>query len=675
MGRFAPTLVTCWIKRRVASAHRRLKAIRGASFVGKLLIRRKEGPLASSVSSAGARSTTETDPTEAAATPDTARNHWLARDPVRTGLLLVLVITLSIRFNIIKDSFFNTDDYVLTTKAVENLGWGYLTQIGTGHFSPFALAVMWLLAHVAPWNWGATAFLLILGELIVAVLVWRLLTELFGRRLLVLAPFALYCLSPLTAPAFSWLAAALGALPLMAALAGALRHHARYLRLGRGRDVVMATLWVLFGMASFEKILIYFPFVVVLTLALSPGTILRPRPLLKLVQRTWVIWISYLATAVAYVIFYLTRSGALDGRSLMALPSAGQFWDFVNISLLRTFVPGAFGGPWAWATEGLVNSPRAFEWICWILALGVVGGTLVLRAHIGRAWASLGVYLLCSFVLIGVGRLPYYDSWIGLAMRYLSDAVLPLTVVVGMCLMPLRSELDAWLPLARSASTRLPRPVRVGVGSVASLMVLALAFHSMNGFAVMATTTPYRAFVLNARESLARLPAGAQVYDRPLPLNVVGPLFLEYNLTSRFLAPVAKTQRRHEMYTLKSYTNPYYLAEDGHFIPMTVAGMKSPAPFPGLCGWLSKAGQIAVPLTGSAYVWNWAVRVGYLADRDTQATIVLGQDRQAVQLHKGLGEVYLPMVGGGNELRVEGLNPDAKVCVGDVQVGNPAPKK
>ncbi len=631
--------------------------------------------MASSVSRAGGRSTTETDPAGGVTAQDTARNHWLARDPVRTGLLLVLLITLSVRFSIIKDSFFNTDDYVLTTKAVENLGWGYLTEIGTGHFSPFALAMMWLLAHVAPWNWGATAFLLILGELIVAVLVWRLLTELFGRRLLVLAPFALYCLSPLTAPAFTWLAAALAALPLMAALAGALRHHARYLRLSRRRDVVMATLWVLFGMASFEKILIYFPFVVVLTLALSPETVIRPRPLLELVRRTWLIWISYLATVVAYVILYLTRSGPSDGTALITLPSAGRFWDFVNISILRTFVPGAFGGPWAWETQGLVDSPRAFEWTSWILALGVVGGTLMLRHRIGRAWASLGVYLLGSLVVVGVGRLPYYDPWIGLATRYLTDAVLPLTVVLGMCLMPVRGERHAWMPLAHLISTRLPRPVRVGAGSAASLIVVALAFHSLSGFATSATAMPYRAFALNAQDSLARLPASAQVYDEPLPVNVVGPLFGEYNLASRFLAPVATAERRREMYTLKSYTNPYYLTANGQFVRMTVAGTKSPPPLPGLCGWTAKAGQIAVPLSGSAYVWTWTVRIGYLADRDTQATIVLGQDRQRVQLHGGLGEVYLPMIGGGNEVRVEKLDPDANVCVGDVQVGSPAPKK
>ena len=632
----------------------------------------------SSVSRAGAPPPEDTDPAETSTVDHLTRIHWLARDPVRTGFLLILVITLGIRFSILKDAFFNFDDYVLTSKAVENAGWGYLTEIGTGHFSPFALAVMRLLAHLAPWNWGATASLLILGELIVAVLVWRLLTELFGRRLLVLAPFALYCLSPLTAPSFTWLAAALAALPLMAALAGALRHHTRYLRLGMRRDVGYATLWVLFGMASFEKILIYFPFVVVLTLALSPGTVIRPRPLLELARRTWLIWVSYLATVVAYLIVYLTRSGPGDGSSVIALPSAGRFWDFVGISILRTFVPGVFGGPWTWLPQGLVGSPRAFEWICWFLALGVMVGSLMLRRRIGRAWFSLGVYLLGSIVVVGMGRLQY-GSWTGLSTRYLADAVVPLSVVAGMCLMPLRGEADAWLPLADAITPRLRRPVRLGVGSVAALTLVALALHSLSGFAAHTTDTPYRAFVLNARESLARLPASAQVYDQPLPVGVVGPLFAEYNLTSRFLAPVATAERRHEMYTLKSYTNPYLLDKDGHFVPMTVAGMKSPAPPPappGWCaGWAPQAGVIAVPLTGSAYEWTWAVRVGYLSASDTQATIVLGTDRQRVQLHQGLGEIFLPMTGGGDKVRVEDMNPDANVCVGDVQVGSPAPKK
>jgi len=241
--------------------------------------------------------------------------------------------------------------------------------------------------------------------------------------------------------------------------------------------------------------------------------------------------------------------------------------------------------------------------------------------------------------------------------------------------MPLGGELDAWLPLARSVSTRLPRAVRVWVGSVTGLLVVALAFHSLSGFAAHATNTPYRAFTVTARESLARLPASAQVYDQPLPVPVVGPVFGDYNLTSRFLAPVATAKRRQEMYALKSYTNPYYLTQDGHFVPMTVAGLKSAARPLGRCGWTARAGLVVVPLTEAAYEWTWTVRVGYLAARDTPATIVLGTGRTPVQLHKGLGEVFLRIQGSGREVRVEELDPGTDVCIGDVQVGTPAPKK
>jgi len=129
------------------------------------------------------------------------------------------------------------------------------------------------------------------------------------------------------------------------------------------------------------------------------------------------------------------------------------------------------------------------------------------------------------------------------------------------------------------------------------------------------------------------------------------------------------------MYTLKSYTNPYFLTADGHFVPMSVTGMTSLPRLQGECGWTATAGQITVPLTGSAYFWTWTVRLGYLTDRATQATIVLGSGRHRVSLQKGLGEVYLPLRGGAGEVLLEDVNPEAHVCVGDVQVGTPVARK
>ena len=138
---------------------------------------------------------------------------------MRTGFLLVLVVSLVVRLNVLRDSYFITDDFMLTSRAMESpFGWDYLGRVHTGHFEPVGFAVMWVLAHVAPWSWGAAVSVILVGLLIVSVLVWRLLVELFGRRGLALVPFSLFCFSPLTLPATTWLSAAIIWIPLMASV-------------------------------------------------------------------------------------------------------------------------------------------------------------------------------------------------------------------------------------------------------------------------------------------------------------------------------------------------------------------------------------------------------------------------------------------------------------------------
>ena len=48
------------------------------------------------------------------------RDHWLVSDPVRTGFLLILAFTMAMRFNILRDSYFITDDFMLMSRAVES---------------------------------------------------------------------------------------------------------------------------------------------------------------------------------------------------------------------------------------------------------------------------------------------------------------------------------------------------------------------------------------------------------------------------------------------------------------------------------------------------------------------------------------------------------------------------
>lgn len=620
--------------------------------------------------------TTEATPAHASTDETTP---WLLRDPIRTGFLAIVALMVAVRFNILRDSFFITDDFMLQSRAVEHeLGWDYLTRVHTGHFEPIGFGFMWVLTKLAPWNWTVAMLAMLVAQVLVAVLVWRMLVALFGRRALILVPFALYCLTPLTMPAFTWLSAAIIWLPLTAALAGAIANHVVYLRSGRWEDAVWAIFWFCFGLASFEKIVIYLPFIAVLTLAVSPAVRPRVRDILGVLRRTWVVWVGYAVASVVYLVIYLDGSDRAEASANLEVPTLEQLGEFVYLSVFRTMIPGTLGGPWDWQPASyagaMVDSPRLFDWATWIVFAAVVVLSLLTRRRIGRAWLALVVYLGGSIAALGIGRVAYSGPLAALETRYLADAIVPLVVVVGMCLMPLDDEPDAWLPQARRWAAAVPQTTVLWCSGLAAGLWLALALHSASGYASFSAANPYRDFVETTRESLAALPDDAQVIDTPLPVDILGPLFLEYNDVSRFVAPVATAEQRAALGTRQGMTEPLMLTSEGTFAPVRVEGFASPPPYEGLCGWQPEAdGRVALPLTDTAYEWPWVVRVGYLSGQESTGTIHLGEDSREVTFTEGLGEVFVPLVGGGSEVVIDGLDPDAGLCFGDVQVGNPHP--
>ena len=619
--------------------------------------------------------TTEATPARAS---EEEQTPWLLRDPIRTGFLAIVALMVAVRFNILRDSYFITDDFMLQSRAMEHeLGWDYLTRVHTGHFEPIGFGFMWVLTKLAPWNWTVAMLAMLVVQVLVAVLVWRMLIELFGRRALILVPFALYCLTPLTMPAFTWLSAAIIWLPLTAALAGAIANHVVYLRSGRWEDAVWAIFWYCVGLASFEKIVIYLPFIAVLTLAVSPTLRLTVRDILGLLRRTWVVWVGYAVTTVIYLVIYLDGSSRAEASADLVVPTAGQVGDFVYLSVFRTMIPGTLGGPWDWQpisyAGAMVDSPRFFDWACAIIFAALLVLSLLTRRRIGRAWLALLVYLGGSIAALALGRVALGGSYVALETRYLADITVPLIVVLGMCLMPLDEEDDAWLPQARSWLAVVPQRTLVIASTVIGASWLALALHSANGYATFSAANPYEDFVETTRTSLQAMPEGSQIVDTPLPVDIVGSIFGEYNRVSRFVSPVATPEQMETLTTRTSFTEPVLLASDGTFQPLMVEGFSSPPPFEGLCGWQPENGRAAVPLTDAAFPWDWMVRVGYLSGRNTTGTIHLGDDSQEVEFSAGLGEVYVHLIGGGTEVVIDGLDQDAGLCFGDAQVGNPHP--
>jgi hypothetical protein len=291
-----------------------------------------------------------------------------------------------------------------------------------------------------------------------------------------------------------------------------------------------------------------------------------------------------------------------------------------------------------------------------------------------RHWIALLTYLLGSLAVLAAGRVAFGGPIVALETRYLADAVIPLVVTVGCVLMPLRGEENPWLPVTWKLADMVSPAARFGAGAVIGSLVVGLSLHAVNAYAGFSAANPYRPFVENVRTSLAALPKSAEIYDTALPVDIVGPIFEEYNLVSRFVAPVVDDKTRRATYARTSYTHPYFLTPSGRFQRMAVEGAESPALPPGSCGFNVVDGSVIVPLGSNAFDWQWAVRVGYLADRDTTATIALGDAEREVQLHKGLGEVFVTVVGTGNSVAIRGVDPNANVCIGDVQVGNPVAK-
>jgi hypothetical protein len=601
---------------------------------------------------------------------------WLARNPLRTAVIAITILALAARVSVLKDSFFITDDFMLSARAMESdLTWAYLTRVHTGHFEPIGFATMWLLAHLAPLNWGATVLVILAGQLFLCRQVWMLLTELFGRRPLLLAPYTLFCVTPLTLAAFTWLAAAIIWLPLMIAITGALRWHARYVRSGRPSHAALAVAWFVVGLASFEKIVIFLPYVVVYTFAVAPKSKLNVGSIWALARRTRWVWGGYLAASIGYLVLYLPGVRSTGNDSPVTAPELGPLADFVFLSVARTFIPGTFGGPWDWQPTSyalaIVDSPRAFDWSLWIVAIAIVVGSLMVRTRISRFWAGLLVYLLGSIATVAAGRVAFGGSIVALETRYLADAVVPLVITLGACLMPLVDESTPWTPVGRRFRALLSGPAALAVLVASMVAVVGLSLHAIGAYARFSTSNPARAFVTNTIDSLDQLPAAAQIYDTEVPGEIIGPLFAQYNTASRYLAPLLP-DRKEELYTRRWFTSPYVLNAAGALVPMKITPVAVSEPRPNGC-YPAKEGTVRIPLSQRLYEWGWAVRIGYLADSSAGASVVLGGDRQVIPIADGLGEIYVSLVGDGADLVITDVPPDVNFCIGDVQVGFPTP--
>ena len=542
----------------------------------------------------------------------------------------------------------------------------YLTYIGTGHLFPGVDAIVWVFARVALYNWAVAAGVIMLMITAASLAAWRLLRTLFGDRPAILIPLALYVLSPLAFPNYSWWISAVEAVPLQIVIFAALTSHVHYVRTDMYRHAVAAAGWLVVGFLFFEKALVIPP----LLFAVTAGFLIG-RPLLVATRvaavRYWKAWLLYGTLVAAYTALLFSALHTSTVQPSTAAPFSAVR-TFASEVVQKTLLPGLLGGPWHWyhtAHAGYAYSspPRVLTWVSMAVAAVIVVGTILTRSRAWRAWAILAGWVVVADMLpVIVGRLqaPGAAVIFGMETRYVADAPAVLAVVVG---------LACWQVAAPQDTDGQSHPERrreffgarwraVGIGLVAVFAVGSVwsvqRFQSETAGAAAAD----RAYVTNATTALNEAPAGTIIVDRQVPSTMMLGLFKSEANTSAVLGPMV-SRGGEVSWTSEPSGNVGHLmifGTDGRLYPASISGTTS-LPFQGKRGCTTATRtRLVLPFGAPSSAFARTVRLAYLGSPSAagqRITVTYGASAYDIQLRSGLNNAYFPVRGSADAVVVQ----------------------
>lgn len=612
--------------------------------------------------------------------------RWLRANPILAAGVLLIAAQLWWQAGFLGRSFFRLDDYIYLEHASSSgLTWSYLTWVDAGHLDVVGSAIVWVLVRISPEDWtlASAATLVLLGCTCFALL--RMLRTLFGDRPGILLLLVLYLLSPLALPGLSWWTVTLELLPLQLALFCAVTAHVHYLRTGGFKHVAAAAAWLAVGMlSSFEGAAVPF-----LLFALTSAFFTRgawSRALWPALREHWRTWSLYIALTAAYVVLYLLRLRT----SSAGLTKPSTFADaltFAGTLLRDTFVPGAFGGPWRWASTGvtaLADPPPALAWASWVLAVIVVLASLMYGWRAWRAWAMLaGWVIVVDVVPVLAGRSSLVSVVVlGLSTRYVWDATGILILCAGLAFMPLADGPNRW-----QTPRRLSRPEFATATTLIAAMVVG-SLWSFYDYPTDPAAAEAASYIATARVALADAPSGTVIVDDPTPVGVTGGFFGPVTNASRVLSPLPSGSPGASGSTGSPGSRPVFITQPdgtydhllefdgfGRLVPSAVYGSSSPpVPAGGAC-WADTFGDVDVPLSTVATKASM-LRIGYLAGSPAQVLVTFGTQSALYTVERGLHAVYFPISSGDDVGSVVIQQVSGPVpCVGDVQAGDLLPSE
>jgi hypothetical protein len=580
-------------------------------------------------------------------TTDTATEARQITLAMPRPITLAAIVTATVPFVIhawmTLTGYFGHDDFLIIYQAARHgpFDAGYLFQDYNGHVAPGGFLLAWLVTALAPLSHVLAVLPLLAMQAATSVLLWRALVRIFGPRWTLLLPFAVYAFSPLILYPTLWWAYGIQLVPTLLAMFGAVNAHLTYLRTRAAKHLVITLVWTVAGMAFYEKAALFPAMLFGITLLLGERV-------------PWRVWLAHGAVLIGYAVLYVSL---ITSRVKDSLPTTESIVEFVGRSVVDTFLPSLFGGPWTDpgpGSSGTISTPSLWPRVAMVLlAAIVVGGSLLkARRRALLAWLLLAAYIAVDLALVIVTRLPEIGPLIGTDPRYIADAV------------PVAALCATFAYLEPGGSTGgLRRPVALS-------LVTLLAISATLSFLLLAPGLQFaksKQYVATAQAALAANPSMV-LYDVQVPGDIMVEWFAEDARSSRVIGLLPQRpkfdQPAEVMYLLDVNGSPHKITG----IKDPVVGRAGPVD---KCGYPVGGQPVTIPLSGRI-TGRRLLRMEYYTSSAGPVRLTLGTAGQDVNFTEGLHELYVVVDGSADRLEINRTTNVDPMCVVDIKIGTPA---
>ena len=553
------------------------------------------------------------------------------------------------------------DDLLVSYRALDSpLTTEYLATMYDGHWGPVVALLQWVTVRVDPFDVG-TAFGVVLLLLAVANIgVALMLREWVGTGGASKWAFVFWAASPITVTTVGSWSIGLAILPVAAGTAWTAWLHARALKSGRRRDVLVALVALALTLLTSPRALIAVPFLVLTTIA-YPSAI-RPQDTARaILRRGRHYWFAMGAIIVTYALAYLANQPERNGQSL-TLAAIG---DVVEQAVFRTAFPAAIGGPWV-SDSGAIPSVGALGTLVasfvfqLVVALAIV--TMLVRRDAWRAWAILAALTALQVAVLATAlRFDLIGESLLRQTRYLMPLLVPAALLLALALG--HGRVRSWVDRTRRRWRWVPAAALVA----SAFVFVESAWVTTYEQAASMKASSTHDFWVNVRDSLAEEP-DAVLVDREMPQSVVFAGFLpELGQLSEALRFFVTDQR----FSLPA-ESPRYLTDDGRLVAAEIEPYAFSTPGPdGDCGYLVKGRKVAtIPMSKSTFNYQWGIELAYLAEGDSTLIAQSSENSTELPLEQGLRTITWTTPGILGSISFRLADPrDPAVCIDKLVVG------